>query len=201
MNIYIVEVHSSEQVAQVAQIATQVWHEYYSKILSAKQIDYMVAKFQSEEAIAAQIAEDGYRYYLLEVNKEENAPEVAQVEKAGEKSADDFCSGKEYQEKEKKICRENAGYFAICPDGKTLFLSKFYILERFRGRGVASVGFEFMEQAAKMEGLESIWLTVNKGNDNSIAVYNHKGFVTVREQVADIGCGYVMDDYVMSKSL
>ncbi len=166
-NIEIVEVRNSMQIAQVAQIATQVWHEYYSSILSVEQIDYMVAKFQSEEAIAAQIAENGYRYYLLEIADE--------------------------------VSRENAGYFAICPLGKTLFLSKFYILERFRGRGLASVGFDFMEQTAKNEGLESIWLTVNKGNDNSIAVYNHRGFVTVREQVADIGCGYVMDDYVMSK--
>jgi len=46
-------------------------------------------------------------------------------------------------------------------------------------------------------GLSRIQLTVNKGNSGSISVYEHWGFVTVDSVVTDIGCGFVMDDYVM----
>jgi ribosomal protein S18 acetylase RimI-like enzyme len=46
-----------------------------------------------------------------------------------------------------------------------------------------------------------IWLTVNRYNDATIAVYEKKGFRTVRTQVADIGNGFVMDDYIMEKEI
>ncbi|MEG2601476.1 MAG: GNAT family N-acetyltransferase, partial [Carnobacterium sp.] len=49
--------------------------------------------------------------------------------------------------------------------------------------------------------LLKIQLTVNKYNDKSIAAYKKMGFVTVKEQVADIGGGYIMDDFVMEYSL
>ena len=165
MNTVIVKVNTPGLIAQVATIAENVWHEYYSSLLPTGQINYMVDKFQSVKAIDHQVKNEGYRYYLLQ-------------------------AGGEY-----------AGYFAIKPGSDKLFLSKFYILQQYRGKGVSSAGFVFMEQTARNENLKSIWLTVNKGNDNSIAVYNHKGFKTVREQVADIGSGYVMDDYIMEKQL
>ena len=43
----------------------------------------------------------------------------------------------------------------------------------------------------------SIWLTCNKHNDSSLAVYRHLGFQTIDTQNADIGNGFVMDDYIM----
>ena len=35
----------------------------------------------------------------------------------------------------------------------------------------------------------------------AIAAYKKKGFTIVREQKADIGHGFIMDDYVMEKAL
>lgn len=98
------------------------------------------------------------------------------------------------------------GYTGIHPekneDGqKKLFLSKLYLKKAFRGQGLASKAFVFLEKYCKENGLETIWLTVNRYNSHTIDVYEKKGFVTVREQVADIGNGYVMDDYVMEKKL
>ena len=49
--------------------------------------------------------------------------------------------------------------------------------------------------------LPAIRLTVNKGNADSIAIYRHTGFAIVIDVVADIGNGYVMDDYVMEWKL
>ena len=55
----------------------------------------------------------------------------------------------------------------------------------------------FLSQLCQKRGLSSIWLTCNKYNTNTLAVYHHLGFETVRSQVADIGNGYVMDDYIL----
>jgi GNAT superfamily N-acetyltransferase len=95
----------------------------------------------------------------------------------------------------------DAGYLAVKPENGKLFLSKFYLLKDHRGRGHASRAIRFLEELCRKRGLEAIWLTVNRHNASSIAVYAHKGFRTVRTQVADIGGGYVMDDYVMEKTI
>ena len=93
------------------------------------------------------------------------------------------------------------GYTGIVeqPKEKKLFLSKLYIEKSFRGRGYASRTFEFLEQFCRRKGLSMIWLTVNRFNDNTIRIYEKKGFVKARTQAADIGGGYIMDDYIMEK--
>ncbi|HYH03267.1 MAG TPA: GNAT family N-acetyltransferase [Bacillota bacterium] len=93
------------------------------------------------------------------------------------------------------------GYTGIKPDTPKLFLSKLYLLKEYRGRGYASATFAFLENLCVNRRLEAIWLTVNRNNKDSIAVYEKKGFKVVRTQVKDIGNGYVMDDYVMEKVL
>ena len=64
----IIQVDSLRQIAHVAEIAHTVWNEHYGTILSQSQIDYMLGKFQSKEAIEQQIAE-GYEYYLIVDNR------------------------------------------------------------------------------------------------------------------------------------
>lgn len=95
----------------------------------------------------------------------------------------------------------NIGYTGIKPDNTKLFLSKLYLLKEYRGRGYASATFAFLEDLCANRGLKAIWLTVNRNNKNSIAVYKKKGFKVVRSQIKDIGNGFVMDDYVMEKAL
>ena len=50
---------------KLAKMASEIWHEYWPSLLSAEQIDYMVQKFQSEEAIEEQIKNENYTYYFL----------------------------------------------------------------------------------------------------------------------------------------
>lgn len=96
----------------------------------------------------------------------------------------------------------NIGYTGVQPDkDNKLFLSKLYIQKEYRGKGYAREAFDFLEGMCKGMGLQSIWLTVNRFNENSIKVYEKRGFQTVRTQVTDIGNNYVMDDYVMEKTL
>ena len=92
---------------------------------------------------------------------------------------------------------EFCGYCGIHPENGKLFLSKLYLKKEARGKHLATTVFEFLKQLCRERGLSAIWLTCNKHNDNSLAVYRHLGFETVDTQVADIGNGFVMDDYIM----
>jgi len=93
------------------------------------------------------------------------------------------------------------GYMSARQEGEKLFLSKIYIGKEHRGRSYASKALAFLEQLCKDRNLSHIWLTVNRHNKSSIAVYEKKGFRTVQEQIADIGNGFVMDDFIMEKEI
>jgi RimJ/RimL family protein N-acetyltransferase len=125
----------------------------------------MVEKFQSYDAIRAQIA-DGYEYFM--VYDEENL----------------------------------AGYIGIHaePAKGELFLSKLYIHKDYRGKHLATQAVAFLKTLCQERELHKIWLTCNKHNTRTLAVYAHLGFQNVRSQVADIGNGFVMDDYILELS-
>ena len=82
-----------------------------------------------------------------------------------------------------------------------MFLSKIYIRKKFRGSGYSRTTMNFIADLCRDDGLNMIYLTVNKQNLSSIAVYEKLGFVRARELVTEIGNGFVMDDYVMEKYL
>ena len=90
-----------------------------------------------------------------------------------------------------------AGYSGIHAEDGALFLSKLYINKSFRGQHLSTLAFQFLKDLCKERGLTRIWLTCNKHNRNTLAVYDHWGFHIIREQKADIGNGFYMDDYVL----
>lgn len=65
--VIIKEVKSEEDILIVADLANEIWHEYFPFILSKEQIDYMVNKFQSHRAIETQINQEKYQYYKISV--------------------------------------------------------------------------------------------------------------------------------------
>ncbi|MGL5677974.1 MAG: GNAT family N-acetyltransferase [Cellulosilyticaceae bacterium] len=97
--------------------------------------------------------------------------------------------------------QQEVGYIAIQCQEDAIFLSKLYIEETARGKGVGSYAFNWVENMGKERGYVSIWLTVNRNNTDSITIYTRKGFKKIREEQADIGAGFIMDDYIMEKSL
>nr|WP_294490407.1 GNAT family N-acetyltransferase [uncultured Anaerosporobacter sp.] len=165
MNTRFHKVKEQEEINVVAELGTKIWHEHYSSILEPAQIDYMVDKFQSANAVALQINDQGYEYYLV---KDEDSV---------------------------------VGYIGLVMETDRVFLSKLYIAKEARGKGLASKAFVFLTELASSNKKQAIWLTVNRYNSGSIAVYEKKGFIKVREQVSDIGNGYVMDDYVMEMAI
>ena len=96
---------------------------------------------------------------------------------------------------------KRAGYMGVKQEESSLFLSKLYLSKESRGKGCASVALAYLEDLCRQRNLDSIWLTVNRYNDHTIAVYKKKGFNVVREEAKDIGNGFVMDDFVMEKQM
>lgn len=63
-------IEKAVNIKELASLAYEIWHEYWTCILSDAQIDYMVDKFQSEYAINKQLNEENYIYfYILSDNK------------------------------------------------------------------------------------------------------------------------------------
>lgn len=89
------------------------------------------------------------------------------------------------------------GYCGVQPQDEELFLSKLYLRKDCRGRGISKLLLSRAVDCCREMQLPSIYLTVNKHNDNTIAIYKKMGFEVVDEAVTDIGRGYVMDDYIM----
>ena len=154
------EIYSEADVRRLTKVAREVWREANVAFCTPEQVEYMIEKYQSFEAITGQLMQ-GYRYFIFEEDG------------------------------------DILGYFGVQPQGERLFLSKFYVLKQNRGRGLFSLGLERMCEVCREENLESIYLTVNRNNTRACEVYLHKGFKVIEETVADIGCGFVMDDYIM----
>ena len=49
-----------KDIKELAKLTSEIWHEYWTCILSDEQIDYMVEKFQSEKAIFEQMQNENY---------------------------------------------------------------------------------------------------------------------------------------------
>lgn len=64
-SVAFVSVRTDDQLATVAALAREIWYEYYVPLIGRAQVDYMVARFQTQEAMAAQMA-SGYEYYLVQ---------------------------------------------------------------------------------------------------------------------------------------
>ena len=99
---------------------------------------------------------------------------------------------------------EDAGYtsFSACPDEPgTAKLHKVYLLERFHGQGIGQKMLAHACARCREKGFSRVILAVNKRNVKAQKAYARAGFA-VRESVCkDIGEGFVMDDYIMGKTL
>ncbi|MFN0082031.1 MAG: N-acetyltransferase family protein [Ferruginibacter sp.] len=83
----------------------------------------------------------------------------------------------------------------------TIFrLHKIYVLTNLQTKGIGSFLLQHAVTQSKNEGATLLELNVNKYNP-AINFYEKKGFTVLKEEVINIGNGYVMDDYVMVKDL
>ena len=159
-DLRIIPVTNMELVYSLVPVAEEIWREHYIPIIGEKQVEYMLEKFLSADALVEQI-NSGYEYFLFSY---------------------DYTF---------------AGFAGIKEEDGKLFLSKLYVDEEFRGKGIGKHMFQKFVEICKMRNLKGIWLTCNRHNTDTLAVYEHLGFTKVREEVTDIGNGFVMDDYIL----
>jgi diamine N-acetyltransferase len=82
----------------------------------------------------------------------------------------------------------------------TFRLHKIYVLPNVPKKGIGSFLLSYVCDESIKQGATLLELNVNKYNP-AMQFYLKKGFTVLRDEVIDIGEGYVMDDYVMVLSL
>lgn len=156
------QAETTEDLALIQQLSHEIWHEYYPAIVSVTQIDYMLNKFHSIEALQNQI-DAGQKFFLI-------------------------------MDGNKVI-----GYCAFSEKNGAAFLHKFYILSSSRGNGIG--GEVFKQILDLLTDNKKISLQVNRRNFKSVNFYFKQGFSIEYVKDFDIGVGYTMDDFVMTKIL
>ncbi|MEO6789282.1 MAG: GNAT family N-acetyltransferase [Chthoniobacteraceae bacterium] len=80
-------------------------------------------------------------------------------------------------------------------------ISKLYVLPQQQRRGFCRQMLDHISGQARSLGASAVWLQVNKRNERAIGAYLKAGFRVEKEAVLDIGGGFVMDDFLMSREL
>lgn len=61
----LIKVLTQDQIMRLSELAEEIQIEHFTPITGRAQVEYMLNKFQSPEAIKEQIQEHNYSYYLL----------------------------------------------------------------------------------------------------------------------------------------
>ena len=95
------------------------------------------------------------------------------------------------------------GYAALGPAEaqNELPLHKLYLHPSHHGKGLGSSALRAIVGEANHLGAEKITLRANRNNTPAIRCYERNGFSIQSKLCSDIGNGFVMDDYVMVRTL
>ncbi|MEO5700266.1 MAG: GNAT family N-acetyltransferase [Casimicrobiaceae bacterium] len=86
-------------------------------------------------------------------------------------------------------------------DRSAVKLDKLYVDVLHQRAGVGRALVERVVGHARDVGANAVVLNVNKHNTGAQAAYRRVGFVVRESVLVDIGDGFVMDDYVMTRSV
>jgi len=96
-----------------------------------------------------------------------------------------------------------AGFAAHGPtlDPRVRKLHKLYLHPQWQGRGLGSRLLRHCEEEARRLGAQRMVLTVNRQNLKAVAAYRRNQYRVQETVVTPIGNGFVMDDFLMAKTL
>jgi GNAT superfamily N-acetyltransferase len=94
---------------------------------------------------------------------------------------------------------EASGFSASEATDREVKLHKLYVRRSARATGVGRALVDDLSMSARANDIASIYLTVNKRNRIAIRAYLKMGFAFRRAMRADIGFGFVMDDFEMAR--
>jgi GNAT superfamily N-acetyltransferase len=94
------------------------------------------------------------------------------------------------------------GFASVGPYApQTMKMHKLYLLPEYHGTGIGARALAEVEQIARNNAATTLVLNVNRHNSKAIRAYERAGWQVAETVVVDIGNGFVMDDFVMSKQL
>jgi GNAT superfamily N-acetyltransferase len=157
---------SAGDLALVRRLADSIWHRVYPGIIPIEQIDYMLARGYSDEALARFVAADDAGLALAQ--RDGNA----------------------------------VGFVAwYRVDRSTTKLDKLYVLPEHHGAGVGRLLIEHVVAWARAAGTRTVELNVNRANVRAVAAYERCGFAIRERGDFPIGCGFVMEDYILARDV
>ncbi len=65
MSVEIKKIKYMAELREVAELAEKIWHECFVDIITVGQIDYMVEKYQSLNAMTEQVENQKYTYFAV----------------------------------------------------------------------------------------------------------------------------------------
>ena len=161
MQNFITRTATDKDVPLINSLAQKIWRLHYPSIITQQQIEFMLEKMYSPEALIKQM-EEGHLFILC--------------------YADDKPSG--YCSYNKQ---ENGNYF----------LHKMYIDSTQHRKGM---GTWFLNEVfGKVNDMKNLRLTVNRKNFTAINFYFKNEFIIEAVKDFDIGSGFWMNDFVMTR--
>ena len=92
------------------------------------------------------------------------------------------------------------GFSAWRHETEAAFLDKLYLHPGFHGTGLGRWLIDASCRKMAGEGVDRVRLRVNRHNHPAIRAYKRAGFVVSGSDCQPIGSGFVMDDYLMSRT-
>lgn len=104
------------------------------------------------------------------------------------------------------IAKENetplgfASYVHNYPENGVTKIPKIYILPEAQGKGIGKLLIEAIEMQARKNHSTKVTLNVNRSNP-AIGFYEKIGFVITGQEDIELEHGYLMEDYIMERTL
>lgn len=158
----------------------------------------LVQVYEDLVEITSLLAQDIFIEYYTPINGKDHATYMANKFLSIEAIQDKIAHGAIF--KLLFLNNQPIGFIEYEIDNERIFLSKLYVHKLFRKKGYGRFMLEDCINYGLIHNKNAVYLTVNKHNLTK-DLYLHWGFKIIDSVVTDIGNNYVMDDYIMEKTI
>jgi GNAT superfamily N-acetyltransferase len=163
-----------DDIVCIQHLAGAIWRSHYPGIISNAQIDYMLERGYSRDALLPFLARD--------------ASGRTRVERGIALA---------------RIGGIAVGFVAWCPSDTpaSLKIDKLYVLPERHRHGIGRALIDYVTRCARAVSCTALTLNVNRNNASSIHAYERCGFALTGRGDFLIGGGFVMEDFIMTRKL